>query len=111
MCLQDSQGGSESAPADTKVGKSGKMAAGKAGSKAAGGAAASKADKAAEQQRQAQLELLMLDDSALQDVARVGGFRTFCCPILILQCSSAETHTKHRVAIAITVLAMQWLLP
>ena len=79
MWLQDSQGGSESAPADAKVGKSAKMAAGKAGSKAAGGAAASKADKAAEQQRQAQLELLMMDDSALQDVARVGEFRTLCC--------------------------------
>lgn len=78
-CLQDSQGGSESAPAAAKVGKSAKMAAGKAGSKVGGGAAASKADKAAEQQRQAQLELLMMDDSALQDVARVGEFRTLCC--------------------------------
>ena len=71
MCLQDSQGGSESAPADAKAGKS--------ASKAAGGAAASKAEKAAEQQPQAQLELLMMDDSALQDVARVGEFRTLCC--------------------------------
>lgn len=32
----------------------------------------SKASKAAEQQEQAQLEMLMMDDSALQDAAKIG---------------------------------------
>lgn len=74
--LQDSEGGAEAPQAPANTGKPSKKTAGKTGAKAgvgAGvGAAASKADKAAEQQRQAELELLMMDDSALQDVAQIG---------------------------------------
>ena len=45
----------------------------KAGSKkAAGGAEDAKAGKAADRQRQAQLEMLMMDDNALQDMSRIG---------------------------------------
>lgn len=67
--FRDSEGATEAPPPTAKTGKPSQKAAGKA----AAGAAASKADKAAERQRQAQLELLMMDDSALQDVARLGG--------------------------------------
>ena len=79
VCMQDSEGGSEAPPADAKKGKVSQKAAGKAST----GAAASKAEKAAEQQRQAQLELLMMDDSALQDVARIGELSP-----LLLVCTS-----------------------
>lgn len=72
--LQDSEGGAEAPQAAANTGKPSNKTAGKAGAKAGVGvgAAASKADKPAEQQRQAELELLMMDDSALQDVARIG---------------------------------------
>ena len=40
--------------------------------KSAGAADEAKAAKAAEKQRQAQLEMLMMDDNALQDLARIG---------------------------------------
>ena len=70
--MQDSEGGAEAPQAAANTGKPSKKAAGKAGAKTGAGPAASKADKAAEQQRQAELELLMMDDSALQDVARIG---------------------------------------
>lgn len=70
LFLQDSEGATEAPPPTAKTGKPSQKAAGKA----AAGAAASKADKAAERQRQAQLELLMMDDSALQDVARLGKY-------------------------------------
>ena len=66
--MQEGAGGAEAPQAAAKSGKPSKKAA----DKAAAGAAASKTDKAADQQRQAELELLMMDDSALQDAARIG---------------------------------------
>lgn len=64
-CMQDDQ--------DTKsrAAKSGKPATA-ASKRTAGGVDNAKATKAADQQRQAQLEMLMLDDNALQDMARIG---------------------------------------
>ena len=58
--------------AAAKSTKPSKKLSSKAADRATAGAAASKADKAAEQQRQAELELLMMDDSALQDIAQIG---------------------------------------
>ena len=53
------------------VAKPGKAA--KPGSKTSAGVTdEAKAAKAAEKQRQAQLEMLMMDDNALQDLARIG---------------------------------------
>lgn len=59
---------------DTKAvaGKASK-AAKPSSKKAAAGGEDAKAVRAAEQQQQAQLEMLMLDDHALQDMAKIGG--------------------------------------
>ena len=70
--MQEGKNGASAPEAAAKSSKPSKKLSSKAAAKAAAGAAASKADKATEQQRQAELELLMMDDSALQDTAQIG---------------------------------------
>lgn len=64
-CVQDKEDGKGSAAKPGKPLKAGSK-------KAAGGAEDAKAGKAADRQRQAQLEMLMMDDNALQDMSRIG---------------------------------------
>ena len=68
--MQDKEDGRGSAAKPGKFSKAGSK-------KAAGAAEDTKAGKAADRQRQAQLEMLMMDDNALQDMSRIGSAATW----------------------------------
>ena len=66
------QDGSEATSGDANNGKAAKGSK-QRGSQNADAKLSAKAQRAAEKQQQAQLELLLMDDAALGDVARGGG--------------------------------------
>ena len=84
--LQDGPGAASADAADGKSAKGSKQR----GSQKADAKLSAKAQRAAEKQQQAELELLLMDDTALGDVARGGGLlHSSGCPVQIFRGPSA----------------------
>lgn len=79
--------------------------------KSAGAADEAKAAKAAEKQRQAQLEMLMMDDNALQDLARIGNTLCFVVVMGINLRMSVPMSLVGSICVCIQVLKSQAIIP